>query len=253
MLFEVYGSVVQWIESKIPVLTIAVRIRSESHSRQGAINCEFYMANGVEKNRAWERLSLIIKESGMTVHAFAAHIGLQRSETLYQIKRGQIGISRNVAQAVVDCFPDYSAMWLRSGVGTMYACPSIERGYIPYYNCQLSQIADLGTLEAECYLYLPMVAPADFAIRYIGDDMLPNVMNGTYLILQQVDIKSVIYGEIYVVRTDDFTVLRTVRSSAEGDEMRLVAYNNQKYDDMIIQRSDVLEIYSVKASINLKN
>jgi hypothetical protein len=78
-------------------------------------------------------------------------------------------------------------------------------------------------------------------------------MNGTYLILQQVDIKSVIYGEIYVVRTDDFTVLRAVRSSAEGDEIRLVAYNNQKYDDMIIQRSDVLEIYSVKASINLKN
>ena len=31
LLFEAIGSVVQWIEYKIPVLTIAVRIRSESH------------------------------------------------------------------------------------------------------------------------------------------------------------------------------------------------------------------------------
>lgn len=29
LLFEAIGSVVQWIEYKIPVLTIAVRIRSE--------------------------------------------------------------------------------------------------------------------------------------------------------------------------------------------------------------------------------
>ncbi|MBE6193083.1 MAG: helix-turn-helix transcriptional regulator [Rikenellaceae bacterium] len=208
-----------------------------------------YIAHG---NRAWERLSVIIKESGLSVHAFAKHIGMQRSETLYQIKRGQIGISRTVAQSVVDCFPEYSAMWLQSGMGTMYANPTAERGYIPCYNLPLSQISEISGVEADDYLYIPMISDADFAIRHISDDMQPKVLNGALLILKSTNVKSIIFGEMYVVRTADFTLLRVVRSAGEDDCLRLVALK-EGYDDMIIQRSDVLELYSVLAMLNLNN
>ena len=45
----------------------------------------------------WQRLQQIIDDSGLTINAFARHIGLSRGENLYQIKRGHNGISRDLA------------------------------------------------------------------------------------------------------------------------------------------------------------
>ena len=59
-------------------------------------------------NPNWERLWQVIELSGMTINAFARHIGLARSETLYQIKNDKNGISRNVADCVVARFPQIS-------------------------------------------------------------------------------------------------------------------------------------------------
>ena len=49
------------------------------------------MANG---NRSWERLESVIRWSNMTINAFGRHMGLVRSENLYQIKAGKNGIPR---------------------------------------------------------------------------------------------------------------------------------------------------------------
>ena len=211
------------------------------------------MANIRTTNSAWERLSIIIKESGMTIHSFAAFIQLPRSETLYQIKRGQIGISRHVARAVIEHFPEYSEAWLQSGFGTMYSNPSRELGYIPYYNCEIAQIADIDSMEASDYLYLPMVTDFDFAVTYLGDEMQPIVTAGSVLVLKQVGLQSVVYGNIYLVRTEHFVALRVVRTATEFDQLRLVAINSDKYDDIVVTKSDIVEIYSIKANINLKN
>jgi len=40
------------------------------------------------KSADWLRLEEVINYSGMSVNAFALHIGLLRSENLYQIKKG---------------------------------------------------------------------------------------------------------------------------------------------------------------------
>ena len=51
------------------------------------------MTNRSTAKDGWDRLSQVVEESGLTLHSFAMAIGLLRSETLYQIRRGQIGIS----------------------------------------------------------------------------------------------------------------------------------------------------------------
>ncbi|MBQ1957927.1 MAG: hypothetical protein II353_03615, partial [Alistipes sp.] len=76
------------------------------------------MANG---NRSWERLESVIRWSNMTINAFGRHIGLVRSENLYQIKAGKNGISQNLARRIVDKFPEVSLGWLLSGEGEMFA------------------------------------------------------------------------------------------------------------------------------------
>ena len=63
----------------------------------------------------WQRLQQIIDDSGLTINAFARHIGLSRGENLYQIKRGHNGISRDLAERIHARYPQYSIRWLLSG------------------------------------------------------------------------------------------------------------------------------------------
>ena len=213
------------------------------------------MANRGGGKDGWARLSVVVEESGLTLHSFALAIGLVRSETLYQIRRGQIGISAKVADLIVAAYPQFSKAWLLTGYGNKYADPASATGYIPFYNCNLSNIVNLERLEPESYLFLPMASSADFAIIYHGEDMEPSVPSGTVLLLSKVDVKSVVYGNDYVVQTSHFVTLRRVRRDEGGDksQLRLEADNPQRFDDIVVRQDDVETIFAVKARIILKN
>ena len=213
------------------------------------------MANRGGGKDGWARLSVVVEESGLTLHSFALAIGLVRSETLYQIRRGQIGISAKVADLIVAAYPQFSKAWLLTGYGNKYADPASATGHIPFYNCNLSNIVNLERLEPESYLFLPMASSADFAIIYHGEDMEPSVPSGTVLLLSKVDVKSVLYGNDYVVQTSHFVTLRRVRRDEGGDksQLRLEADNPQRFDDIVVRQDDVETIFAVKARIILKN
>ena len=213
------------------------------------------MANRGGGKDGWARLSVVVEESGLTLHSFALAIGLVRSETLYQIRRGQIGISAKVADLIVAAYPQFSKAWLLTGYGNKYADPASATGHIPFYNCNLSNIVNLERLEPESYLFLPMASSADFAIIYHGEDMEPSVPSGTVLLLSKVDVKSVVYGNDYVVQKSHFVTLRRVRRDEGGDksQLRLEADNPQRFDDIVVRQDDVETIFAVKARIILKN
>lgn len=67
----------------------------------------------------WARIEAIINMAQMTTNAFARHIGLPRGENLYQIKRGNNGISFDVADRICRRFPMISKLWLLTGEGEM--------------------------------------------------------------------------------------------------------------------------------------
>ena len=46
---------------------------------------------------SWRRLERVIESSGLTINSFARYVELQRGENLYQIKRGNYGVSLGVA------------------------------------------------------------------------------------------------------------------------------------------------------------
>lgn len=67
----------------------------------------------------WARIEAVINMAQMTTNAFARHIGLPRGENLYQIKRGNNGISFDVADRICRRFPMISKLWLLTGEGEM--------------------------------------------------------------------------------------------------------------------------------------
>ncbi len=75
------------------------------------------MKSDINSNPASERLSEVIGYSGLSVNAFAKAIGLKRGENLYQIKRGNNGISTKLAKRINRVFPRFPVAWLIFGEG----------------------------------------------------------------------------------------------------------------------------------------
>ena len=87
---------------------------------------------------------------------------------------------------------------------------------------------------------------------------MPTIPSGTVLLLSKADKRAIVYGNDYVVATEQFVTLRRVRSeeakdSARGVVVRLDADDPQKFDSVVVNVADIVEIYAVKARIILKN
>ena len=84
-----------------------------------------------KKEGSWERMNAVIEWASMSINYFARYIGLPRGENLYQIRRGNNGISRDVARRVITRFPEISEVWLLNGSGEMFLKPEERRSYTP--------------------------------------------------------------------------------------------------------------------------
>ena len=71
-------------------------------------------------NEQWQRLDAVIRHCNMTVNSFAEHIGLPRSENLYQIKRGYYMITSGLADRITELHPEINREWLLTGAGMMF-------------------------------------------------------------------------------------------------------------------------------------
>lgn len=104
----------------------------------------------------WDRIEAVIKLSGMTTNAFARHIGLARGENLYQIKRGNNGVSFDVAERIVAKFPEVSKLWLLTGDGQMLKGPQSITPWVYFAGSALSALISKG-------VDMPEVSAANYA------------------------------------------------------------------------------------------
>ena len=63
-----------------------------------------------------DRIRFVQKHAGMpSINALARSLDLKRSENLYQILKGNTGISKDLACRIAKCFPWFSITWLMTG------------------------------------------------------------------------------------------------------------------------------------------
>ena len=178
-----------------------------------------------EKQNNWQRIEAVIKWANMSTNYFARYIGLARGENLYQIKRGNNGISLDVAER-------------------------IRGAQIPYYNVDVEQgIAHLEHLDAESNLVVPPVGACDLAMCYTGRAMGNIVPPGTVVLLKAVDRDAIIPGGEYVIVCRKIVTLRIVRAADEEGKVRLVAGDRENYDDIVLNVNDIVSVYKVKGKL----
>ncbi|MFI3265877.1 MAG: S24 family peptidase [Rikenellaceae bacterium] len=199
---------------------------------------------------AGQRIEKVVKWAGLSVHAFAISIGLKRSENLYQIKKGNNNISANLADIIVSRYSDISKSWLLTGEGEMLRSDSNSaHSAIPYYaQDAVSLINSNFEFTPQSSINIGFYKDVEFAAAYMSDSMADDIPMGAVMLCQSVEPKDIILGASYLISVNNFVGVRYVRS-AEESKLRLVAANNQKYDQMIIDTSQINKLYLVKGII----
>lgn len=202
-------------------------------------------------NASWQRLESVIRWAGMTTNQFGHHIGLNRSEPLYQIKAGQHGISQALAQRIIDKYPQLSKAWLILGEGDMFVS-ELQRS-IPFYEGDIfGGVEYLRSVEPRCHMNIPLFEGCDFAYRTTDEAMGEDVMVGTIVFLKQTGVEAIISGGLYVVVCANYVLLRRVRvdDGEQGRTLRLET-SNPKYDNVTIDASEALAVYRVVGNLKL--
>lgn len=203
------------------------------------------------KYNNWERLVSVIEWANMTVNAFALHIGLQRSENLYNIKKGNYGISFELADRICALFPEIDHTWLMSGVGTMLRRKNDCCNEICCYNENVEELlADLGSVEPVGKAYIPGINGCDIAIRSRSRAMCDKQCAATQLFLKHLDsLDDVVQGNEYVLIINGEVLWRKIRIARSEDKWRLVARNRKEFADIYVDRADVTDAWRVIARL----
>lgn len=188
----------------------------------------------------------------MSTNYFARYIGLPRGENLYQIKRGNNGISRDVANRIVEKFPQISKLWILTGEGQMFASSELCGAQIPYYNIAVEQgVLMLERLVPTWNLVIPGLPACDFAMRYDGREMGAAVPSGTIVLLTKTESAMVIPGAEYVIVGRKIVTLRQVWPDAEAKTWRLVAGDKLNFGDIVLDDNEIVSLYKVVGKLIL--
>ncbi|QBR12795.1 S24 family peptidase [Sphingobacterium sp. CZ-2] len=200
----------------------------------------------------WDRLEQVIQYLGLNVNSFAKEIGLSRAERLYQIKKGNYAISKNLAGIITERFPDINEAWLLTGEGTMgKEVEPITNTKIPLFNISLDAFdTDLSNMPVAYELEIPLLSGSDFAFVNQGEAMQPEIEHGSVVFVKEVDKDAVVFGDIYLIISEKMNVVRFVRGGNDK-QWRLLAKNVEGYDELFLDPDHVKAIYKVKGVLSM--
>ena len=198
----------------------------------------------------WQRIEKVVRWAGLSVNAFALHIGLHRGENLYQIKRGNNGISKELAELIVARYPEISRAWLVTGEGEMFAGGTAVRSMIPVYDTDVICLAQMERLPQPAgQIVLPRAGAVSFAAPLLNRTMEPDLPNGALLLLAAVEPADLLPGYAYLVVTDRMAVVwRVLRAEEDPEQLRLVAAN-PTYGEVRIGEYEIRALYRVKGYV----
>ena len=215
-----------------------------------------------------ERLQFVLDYSGIpSYNALAKRLGLKRAENLYQILKGNNGISNDLARRINSAFPDIGIGWLKSGCGSplpsslsepnmcMGLSMQAERNEIPLYT-DLRFLADGdGDTEPDRILPFPvcLCPEAELATLCRTDALAPRILPGAYILLHRVASDDILYGGIYFISTKSYQLCRIVRQDEATDRLRLLSTNPEEYGELVIARTDILSLFHVCGTFHRMN
>lgn len=202
------------------------------------------------KYNNWERIERLLEYTKMTANAFALHIGISRAENIYHIKRGNFGISEDLADRIVSRFPEVNRTWLLTGVGNMLNSITNEQQIVPFFEQGIEQMLSCENKRIKLGNYrLPFSCDCDIAIRTQDRSMVFPGTAATDLLLKRTTINEMVQGNEYLVILNDNSYMwRKIRCvKGHSEQWRMVAYDRVESPDIIINKCDIKYAWRVIA------
>lgn len=202
-----------------------------------------------QDNANWQRLSEVIRETGHNVNSFARHIGLPRGENLYQIKRGNNGISLDVATRIHDRYPEYPIAWLMFGIEQL-PCGQVVR--IPlYYDYATMTLPPNDDAHETLILSTSLGRDAEFAVPYSDDILNPYLRDAILLLKQHQPDDVILYGNIYLVELEGLRLFRIVKWHEQNLELLcLTTIQPSVFSDIIVSRGQIAGLWRVVGAVS---
>ena len=193
----------------------------------------------------------VIQTTRHNVNSFARHIGLPRGENLYQIQRGNNGISLDVARRIHDKYPQYSVAWLMCGeenigIVSEQNDPVVR---IPLYQDIWSdRFPPQETPDDYLVLSVSIACEAELAVLY-SDDILNPFLRGAFLLLKQ-HREPVLFGNIYLVDLNGMRLFRIVKKHDLNPELLCLAtIQPAVFGDMVVPVEHICKLWLVVGAV----
>ncbi|MFI3263370.1 MAG: S24 family peptidase [Rikenellaceae bacterium] len=208
----------------------------------------------------WQRLEQVIKWAGKNTNSFAKELGLNRTENLYQIKKGNNKISKSLATKIVSVFPSINKSWLIFGEGNMLLSknnivPSnTQASGVPFFednNYNILSISASERPEATYSIFVPIAGECDLAIRLNSNALEPKITLGSIVLLKEINSSDIMYGYKYVILINGECILRIIKRDEDDSNDSIILQSINPDSEIRINRSDIEKLYLIKSSITL--
>lgn len=218
-----------------------------------------------------ERIIELKKYTGLSFRALAEEIGLKSVQTIYDIKNGKHGISKDVAERIHAKYLNLSMSWLLTGEGSMFEStlepeslnteidvdleeqvsqefPLIPVAYLDSPDINIWKDIEENSNQVERLSLNQLVYECDLVHRVLTDVMSPDITIGDILFLKKVPRKKILNGECYLINSKTYGVL--VRYTfAEDDEIKCMAPNRPQ-QDLILPMDDIYGVYAIRGKFS---
>lgn len=225
-----------------------------------------------QKNNAEiiERIKYLISISRLTQAKFAQRISMDPAN-LSKILSGTLKISDSFLNRLVVEL-NVSKKWVLTGEGVPFdkspeklidrisdsiILQSTKAKGIPVYDIDVTagfnEFAGMLTKENIIgFMDFPKLDSQSVMVRVSGDSMTPIIEPGAFIAIHSVQPGGIIsWGQIYVIILEEYRMVKYIRRHSDNDKVILHSAN-PNYDDIEINKKDIIALYMVDAIVNCK-
>ena len=203
-----------------------------------------------------EQLKNIRKTTGMTQAEFAEKLEVSTA-TVASVENGSREAPKALMKSLVTKF-NVDARWLLTGEGnpeTNFTNSSEQSEGIPYYDidvmAHISESLDLKEEVPAGLLSIPGFTDCVACFPVYGSSMEPKISSGDVIAVSQaVSCEQILWGEIYLVITDAWRVVKTVHPGKTEEYIILRSINPAYSGDTNVSKSDLKALYLVRGVVS---
>lgn len=213
-----------------------------------------------------EQLKLIRKNKGLTQQEFANQLEVSTA-TIASVENGSRDMPKALMKSLVKKI-GINANWLLTGEGEMFQSEASsaqripaelvsgggEEG-IPFYDidvmAHIAESLDLKDEKPAGILSIPGFEDCVACFPVYGSSMEPKISSGDVIAVSKaVSCERILWGEIYLVITDAWRVVKTVHPGKTEEYIILRSINPDYAGDTNVDKKDLRALYLVRGVVS---